>query len=345
VLKVLAKSELGQFLDKLKQEFRVVAPVRRQYGKKERVEYHPVENSEEIILDSQPDTPPKKFFLPQNERLGDELEGETDLEEGEKETLIFGVRSCDLKAVEILKPVFLDDDFTDTYFQKKLEKTVMFGLGCSSRQENCFCDSLEINPLEGKNVPVNMYDDGEKIWFAVRDKELEKFFADLPDGDAEELEEKKGKWQEEFEKTAITLDLPLPFPELKTFEAPFWHKVSANCLGCGVCTYYCPTCFCFGFFWEKHPEGIDRWRTWDSCMFPLFTKHGGGHNPRETQKQRTRQRIMHKFSYHPQNFDGVPACSGCGRCISQCPVNIDLRVILRTVEKYLKEEEGVKSSG
>ncbi len=345
VLKVLQKDELGKLLETLSNEFRIIAPVVRKYGKKERVEYHQVEDFSEIHLNRQPDTPPKKYFLPQNERLGEERSGEEVTETGDRKTLIFGVRSCDLSAIDILKPVFLDDDFTDTYFQNRLENTLMFGLGCSERQENCFCDSLGINPLGDENVPVYMHDDGERIWFEVKAKELEKFFTEFPDGDPKELEEKKNSWLEEFKKSAIEIGVPIPLPELVSFNAPFWKEVAANCLGCGVCTYYCPTCFCFGFFWEKREEEIDKWRTWDSCMFPLFTKHGSGHNPRETQDQRTRQRIMHKFSYHPSNFEGVPACSACGRCISQCPVNIDLRVILKTAEKYLDNQEGVKSSG
>lgn len=345
MLKVIEKNELGKLLEKLNSKFRIIAPVIRQYGKKERVEYHQVEDFDEIFLDRQPDTPPKKFFLPQNERLGEEKSGEQVFETGDRKTLIFGVRSCDLKAIDILKPVFLDNDFTDTYFEKRLENTVMFGLGCSERQENCFCDSLGIDPLDAENIPVYMYDDGERIWFDIRAGEMEEFFADLPDGNSEELERLKKDWKAGFEDTEIEIGVPIPFPELLAFNAPFWKEVAANCLGCGVCTYYCPTCFCFGFFWEKREEEIDKWRTWDSCMFPLFTKHGSGHNPRETQDQRTRQRIMHKFSYHPSNFEGVPACSACGRCISQCPVNIDLRVILKTAEKYLENQEGVKSSG
>ena len=115
---------------------------------------------------------------------------------------------------------------------------------------------------------------------------------------------------------------------------PKMKKASLNqefCLGCGVCTFLCPTCHCFDILDEGDSEQGERIRIWDSCMFPLFTLHASGTNPRPGGKERMRQRIMHKFSYFLDNHD-QPGCTGCGRCIRSCPVNLDIREVLEEIQ-------------
>jgi NAD-dependent dihydropyrimidine dehydrogenase PreA subunit len=116
------------------------------------------------------------------------------------------------------------------------------------------------------------------------------------------------------------------------FEHPFWATIHGKCLACGTCTYLCPTCHCFDISDEvKGSDGV-RIRSWDSCMFPLFTKETSGHNPRTSQKERWRQRTMHKFKYYVDNFKAI-SCVGCGRCVMYCPVNIDIRKIIEDISK------------
>ena len=85
------------------------------------------------------------------------------------------------------------------------------------------------------------------------------------------------------------------------FDDGRWEELTASCIGCGACTYLCPTCHCFDIADESRLYKGRRIRTWDSCQFPLFTKHASGHNPRKTKKERLRQRFMHKFSYAVEN--------------------------------------------
>ncbi|MBW2651275.1 MAG: 4Fe-4S dicluster domain-containing protein, partial [Deltaproteobacteria bacterium] len=105
-----------------------------------------------------------------------------------------------------------------------------------------------------------------------------------------------------------------------------------SCLACGTCTYLCPTCHCFDITDEVKREDGKRIRSWDSCMSWLFTIETSGHNPRPSQKERWRQRLMHKFKYFADNFDAI-ACVGCGRCVMYCPVNIDIRKIVTDISK------------
>ncbi|MDZ7698785.1 MAG: 4Fe-4S dicluster domain-containing protein [Deltaproteobacteria bacterium] len=106
------------------------------------------------------------------------------------------------------------------------------------------------------------------------------------------------------------------------------------CLNCGTCTYLCPTCWCFDIQDEILSKQGDRIRNWDSCMFPLFTLHGSGHNPRDQKHQRVRQRFMHKLKYYVDKYQNGIQCSGCGRCVRYCPVNIDIREVCRLMNEY-----------
>ncbi len=111
-----------------------------------------------------------------------------------------------------------------------------------------------------------------------------------------------------------------------------WGDLTETCLGCGVCTYLCPTCHCFDICDEAATAAGERIRVWDSCQFPLFTQEASGANPRPSGKERFRQRIMHKFSYLPKERD-MAGCVGCGRCVAECPVNLDIREVLEKLSQ------------
>ncbi|MBI5062781.1 MAG: 4Fe-4S dicluster domain-containing protein, partial [Desulfatitalea sp.] len=109
------------------------------------------------------------------------------------------------------------------------------------------------------------------------------------------------------------------------YNAPIWEDISFACLNCGTCTFSCPTCWCFDIKDEANRKKGVRIRNWDSCMFPIFSVHTTGHNPRDSKLQRVRQRFMHKLKYFVDKYDQGIMCVGCGRCVRQCPVNIDIR--------------------
>ncbi len=121
------------------------------------------------------------------------------------------------------------------------------------------------------------------------------------------------------------------------FELPVWGKLSESCLGCGTCTFVCPTCQCYDIQdRDAKGGGVRRFRCWDSCMYSDFTLMAHG-NPRTTQLQRFRQRFMHKLVYYPQNYDGAFSCVGCGRCVEKCPASLNIVKVMKTLNQNRTE--------
>ncbi len=116
------------------------------------------------------------------------------------------------------------------------------------------------------------------------------------------------------------------------FDDPLLAQLAIRCNGCGACTSVCPTCHCFDIIDEVEGVGSGcRRRCWDTCQAPTFTLHASGHNPRDNQHVRYRQRINHKFSIYPLKF-GEVLCTGCGRCTRVCHAGQDLVEILQEID-------------
>ena len=116
------------------------------------------------------------------------------------------------------------------------------------------------------------------------------------------------------------------------FEHPIWDEVSKPCMGCGTCTYVCPTCYCFDIGSDNHGAEGTKFRCWDSCMFSDYARMAGGHDPRPSKKERVRNRYMHKLSYFNERY-GTTLCVGCGRCVSKCPSGMDITDFINKVQE------------
>ncbi len=284
--------------------------------------------------------PPKGVLFPQTETMLKFQVKATEVDEPEldQETVVLGLRPCDARAMAIVEKLF-KWDIDDPYFIKRRDMVTLVGLACNDPGLNCFCPSVGGSPASTEGLDLLMVDLGENYLLEAvtgKGEALLKEMGDLlSEAGADEAKEKEKLVKEaegKIKRTVDTEGVPEGLPGL--WEDPLWGKVSASCLGCGTCTYLCPTCHCFDI--QDEVEGFDarRCRTWDSCMFGEYTLHTSGHNPRPTRKERTRNRINHKYSYYVDKFD-VIACVGCGRCSNLCPVNIDIIDTIRQVKEAL----------
>jgi len=269
---------------------------------------------------------PKEIFLPREETYLRYSSSGEKLELAEVESsgpvTAFALHPCDLKAIEMIDRVFLDQETPDELYKRRREKTTVVALACRRPDPYCFCGVFGIDPTDAPNADVMAYLNEKGLLLeerTARGKALLEKAADLlEDGDAE----KTGK--NDVETADFGLQVEGLAEDLKDrFDDPAWDDLFRSCLGCGICTYVCPTCYCFDVEDYGHEEGGERFRCWDSCMFGQFTVMAGGHNPRPGRRERVRQRFMHKLCYYPEVY-GEIACVGCGRCLRSCPVNLDM---------------------
>ncbi|MGM0651251.1 MAG: 4Fe-4S dicluster domain-containing protein [Bacillota bacterium] len=303
--------------------------------------FAPVGENEEIVLDyNNTRVPPKGALFPQTETMFKFELGSEQVEEPplDQDVVVLGLRPCDARAMSIVDKLF-KWDIDDPYFVKRQEKTTLVGLACNEPGLNCFCTSVGGGPASTEGLDLLMVDlGGNYLMESLTDKgnalldETKNLLENADDSAIKQKEKLAGEAEDKIKRSVDTEGVPEGLPGL--WDNPLWQDISASCLGCGTCTYLCPTCHCFDI--QDENEGLDsrRCRMWDSCMFTEYTQHTGGHNPRPTRKERTRNRINHKYSYYVDKFD-VIACVGCGRCINLCPVNIDIIEILRQVKEAL----------
>lgn len=342
--KVLSKKALPQWVKKL-ESYTIYAP--QKDG--DLWNYEVIKNSEIIDLDYLNTVlSPKKIIFPQREVL---LEFSTSNEEElkvnevlpeERPSVIFGVRPCDAKALTLTDKVF-GGDFKDPYYWKRRNSTALVGLACNTPPSpNCFCLSVDGSPHSQEGLGILMTDLGDKYYaesFTKKGDELlnlaKALFKNPTAKDKKDLEKIQAESKKKIQRQIKDTD-KIPAKLKKMFNSSFWDEESLSCLRCGICTYLCPTCHCFDMNDEvtsSSPIKGERVRTWDNCQFPDFTMHSSGHNPRPDKAARLRQRILHKFQYFVELYKNYQ-CTGCGRCISKCPVGIDIIEVLEKARDY-----------
>ncbi|MBU1931985.1 4Fe-4S dicluster domain-containing protein [Patescibacteria group bacterium] len=322
------KRNIPTLLDNLMKDFTLIAPVKK--GKA--TSFEQVSSPEEVMLTTKnTDLSPKGSFFPQNEVMFSYKGGEVQKEGQETKMILFGVRPCDAKGFTLLDRVFIEGDFEDSYYKDRRKNSCMFGVSCNQPQATCFCASFDAGPFSKEGMDVSLVDLGESFLLESVTEKGDEILSrqGLPGASRKDID-RAGELEK---KAKDTIRNRLNISGLKdklygSFDNPVWEELHQRCVGCGICTFFCPTCHCFDIVDEGDAEKGERIRIWDSCMFPLFTLHASGHQPRKTGKERMRQRIMHKFNYFPEKF-GEAACVGCGRCIVNCPVNLDIREVIQ----------------
>jgi ferredoxin len=344
VLKKIAIEKISELAVALLEKGTLLAPVKETSGHnfKEIVNPRTVDlNFYNTVMS------PKIAFFPHKEdfvkyKIGKPLAEAEIVALNLKPAFLFGVRPCDVKSFEIMDIHFNAAGIIDPYWKARRDATTIFGYA--------FDLSQPVDPADFYNT-LGIYaadSEGSDIFMVKKDKDLllkgmttkgKKLLDELSSlgkgtsGDEKYFEGyiKKGK---DYKTRFTSID---PETIAGKFEAifdntDFWAKASSACLSCGICTFVCPTCYCFDICDDTLFGKGTRRRIWDACMFTDFTLEASGHNPRTKVYQRLRQKFCHKYSYHIRKY-GVISCVGCGRCTRYCPVNIDIFSCVETAAK------------
>ncbi|MDE5833512.1 MAG: 4Fe-4S dicluster domain-containing protein [Desulfovibrio sp.] len=261
-----------------------------------------------------------------------------------RDTVIFGCRPCDARGFDALDKPFTQGLFKDPYYAEKRDHIIVIARTCNTGCETCFCHWVGGGPTSpiGSDILITELEDGF-VFQAITEKGQDLLTRlSMPDGtdkfpEAEEIRKKAWK------SLVPAPDISGALESLKNIftDDDFWVSQTDRCISCGACTYICPTCYCFNITDEGvpgSPKGGRRLRSWDNCMSSRYTREASGHNPRAKKFQRMRNRVSHKFWTFPENW-GSYLCSGCGRCITNCPVHLDIRaIVLAAIEEYRKKK-------
>lgn len=336
--RLIKKDSLAGIAKKMTEDFLVWAPVK----KEDNVIFSQLgKNDEPFFSYLNSKNAPKNVFFPHTEtmmkytRTEQGMAFSAEVKKADK-SVLFGVRPCDAHSFVLLDKLFDQEKYKDEYYIAKRQNTTVIVLACvTPPYASCFCTSVDGEPVSSDGADILLTDIGDNYlveFVTPKGEDLAKYFGEIKaDASAEAKKTEIAAKAKEAIKSKIPAHEVKPILDVN-FDNPFWDTIHGKCLACGTCTFLCPTCHCFDISDEvKGSDGV-RIRSWDSCMFPLFTKETSGHNPRSSQKERWRQRTMHKFKYYVDMFSAI-SCVGCGRCVMYCPVNIDIRKIVEDISK------------
>lgn len=278
----------------------------------------------------------KKFLHPPERRLwraernGNDFEVFPEKLEAPRFAFL-GVRSCELHAIAIQDKVFLESDHLDSVYKANRENSFLIAAQCGQSAATCFCTSMKTGPRAENGFDLGLTEilDNDKHHFVVEigSEQGSAVMEKIRHQPATLNDERQAKKQTDdvASKMKRTLDTTNIKDLLyENLESPQWDTISERCLSCANCTMVCPTCFCSTVEDVTDITGnhAERWQKWDSCFTMDFTNLHGG-QVRSSTKSQYRQWLTHKLASWQDQFDSS-GCVGCGRCITWCPVAIDL---------------------
>lgn len=340
-IKIMPKGALRTWIERLQsRDFKVVGP-KALHGQ---FVFEEIADPEELVIDYPMSAmPPKKYLLPPREVLFSfntktmEMEAEITAEP----TVIIGVHTCDMHAINLLDTV-QSTGFADQHYRARRDATYLVSIECLKPcNAQCFCKDMETFSVP-EDHDLHFTDLGDVYSIHIGSEKGEELLRGSTnvwtptEADLQRLNEvMAAKWPEfEFRLECDLHELPEVLGA--TQHSPLWDELGEICLSCGACTQVCPTCYCFDVTDEVDLtlENGQRVRTWDSCQLEKFALVAGNHNFRSGVAARQRHRFTRKVKYQYEAF-GTMGCVGCGRCGTACHVDITcIKTYNRLYDEY-----------
>jgi len=288
----------------------------------------------------------KKYLFPPRSKLweGEKAEGGgftlRDARDPEKPFAFIGVRSCDLHAMQVQDKVFMNEQHPDPLYTDRRSKALVIAVNCGQAAKSCFCTSMNTGPRaeSGYDLALTEILDGDDHYFIAEPSSADglSLLSEVPHTEANSANSASA--EECTKRAEQQMGRKIDISDIKellyrNYENERWDELEKRCLSCGNCTMACPTCFCSKVedVTDLTGDHAERWREWDSC-FTMDFSYIHGSNVRPKTRSRYRQWLVHKLAAWLDQF-GTSGCVGCGRCVTWCPVGIDLTEEVRLIRE------------
>ena len=257
---------------------------------------------------------------------------------------LFGLKDCDLRSMEVLDKVFLEEDFLDDFYQQRRRNMFIVSADCSEPPESCCCTLFGGRPYSEQGFDLNIVQvDGGFLVEAGSEKGKEfvdkhkEIFSDASEEALKEKDSARSETRKKVEESNADYQLDGAVSDVieRGEKSELFDVESQKCVECQACTRVCPTCHCFFLYDVKQQEYFAKMKMSDGCMRIGYAEVAGGANPRKMLGERIRHRLMHKFSYFKHRY-GLDMCVGCGRCIDADTHKMDIRQVLKKLNDEVK---------
>lgn len=338
-------SQLNTLFNKLKKKYKVFSPTVKEsnFTKETDYSYKDLTKGEPLVFNPYRAVEPlKTFFTYTLDKAAEYFEQDESIADL-PQTIIFGVKSCDIAGHKVQDFVFLEGVEIDSLYRLRRENTIFVSSDCTDFKEVCHCLAWEILPHPTAGFDLNLSPLNEGYLVEVGSpkgedliQQYKEYFVLAKDTQVAARKVKRENLIERLKRHLLPQQLVSKDTVQRLVRGGYsldtWQQFMRPCVECGGCNLICDTCHCFLLADTKEGNINHKLKVWDSCQYANFARVAGGANPLKTRTQRLRNRFMKKFDFFVDNL-GMPACCGCGRCIEVCPGKIDIREVLKDLAK------------
>ncbi len=343
----IESSQLNTLFNKLKKKYKVFSPTVKEPNltKETDYSYKDLPEGEPLVFNPYRCLEPLKAFFTYTQDKAAEYFNQDESIVDLPQTIIFGVKSCDITGHKVQDFVFLEGVEVDSLYRARRENTIFVSSDCTDFKDVCHCLAWEILPHPTVGFDLNLSPLNEGYLVEVGSpkgedliQQYKEYFVIAKDTQIAARKVKRDNLIERLKRHLLPQHLVSKDIVQRLMKEGYnldtWQQFMLTCVECGGCNFICDTCHCFLLTDKKEGNINKRLKLWDACLYANYAKVAGGANPLKRRAQRLRFRFTKKFDFFVDNL-GMPACCGCGRCIEVCPGKIDLREVLKDLANKL----------